>query len=114
MSCDSVLCYCETKTGETGPKKRGANQIEDRLQESYRSKAIRDSNSGARWLWGKHEKKIKTWIDKERMRSHTVGLVDVRDEWIDMIEEEIQEIRSSGVMSKDEELWVMELEKTFP
>ena len=45
------------------------------------------------------------------MRSHTLGLPDVRDEWIDLIDEEIQEIRSSGVLSKDKHLWLMELEK---
>lgn len=48
-----------TKAGDTGAKKRGANNIEDRLQESYRSKAIRDSNNGARWLWKSHEKKAQ-------------------------------------------------------
>ena len=48
-----------TKAGDTGAKKRGANNIEDRLQESYRSKAIRDSATGARWLWKSHEKSSK-------------------------------------------------------
>ena len=38
-------------------------------------------------------------------------MADVRDEWIDMIDEEIQEVRSLGVLSKDEHLWLMELEK---
>ena len=82
--------------GATGAKKRGGNQIEDRLQDSYRSKGIRNSTNGAKWPWKGHEGKIKSWIDKERMRSHTLGIEDVRDEWIDMIDEEIHEFVHSG------------------
>ena len=48
-----------TKAGATGAKKRGANNIEDRLQESYRSKAIRDSSNGQRWLWTSYEQAQK-------------------------------------------------------
>ena len=42
-----------------GQRKEGANMIEDRLQDSYMSKAIRDSSTGARWLWKLIGKKIK-------------------------------------------------------
>ena len=48
-----------TKAGATGAKKRGANNIENALQDSYRSKAIRDSSTGHRWLWNHHEKSSK-------------------------------------------------------
>ena len=48
-----------TKAGQTGAKKRGANRIDDALQDGYRSKAIRDSSTGAKWQWKTYEKKIK-------------------------------------------------------
>ena len=93
-----------------GQRNGGGNLIEDRLQESYRSRGIRVSTE-ARWLWKGHQKKFKSWIVKERIRSHTVGIDDVRDEWIDMADEEIQELNHQGVMSEAEILWVGQLQK---
>ena len=100
-----------SKAGHAGAMKRGYNKIESSLIERARSKAIRAPGAGNKWWWGKHERKISKWITRERIRSHTIAMADVKDEWIDMLTAEIAEIRASQAMTKDEYLWVEEMER---
>ena len=100
-----------SKAGHTGAMKRGYNHIEKDLIEGARSRGIRKPGAGCQWRWGKHQRKISKWITRERLRSHTIGMADVKDEWIDMLTAEIAEIRASQAMTKDESLWVEEMER---
>ena len=63
------------------------------------------------FFFGANRRNINYWITKERIRSHTIALSDVKDEWIDMLTAEIAEIRASQAMTKDDHLWVAEMER---
>ena len=101
-----------TRAGASGRKKRGFASHSQEFKPHKSAQGYRAPGAGRLWRFGKHTEMLKRWLRLERTRGHQIDRTDIRDEWSDLLEADIQKLRGK-ILNAAEKITLRDYEHKF-